>query len=475
MFTWPISAGVGQSITTVYTLYSLYRTTTSDYASFVMKREDAASNSLYFDDASYKRVLDPPVTGIHIVSTSGGSTRAWTSIDSGFNANAISTWIIYGSGGSTNWRGSVTSTDIGNLIFNNESSVGVKKASLGLLTTQGDFYYDSSAHYLYLYSTSDPGTYYTSIEAAKYVSGISIVDKNYITIRNLDIRYQGYIGVSILAVSSSCNYITVEYCDLSWIGGCYQPGFGTTRSGNGIQFYDSSAHIVVRYNNLNQIYDAAMTTQSHDAGMTYTDHQYYYNIARNSEYGFEYFVSGAGSSASAINVYNNIFYNNGGGWSHAQRPDPKGTGFLIQSSDGSTTNSNFKNNIIHTATDQLIYIYSLLNDLGGWTLNNNDYYPDGAAAFSLANVAKTFAQWKTATSQDGNTITSNPLFVNAAAYDFRLLLNSPCRGKGTNVSLTLDYAGNTVPAWTGKAPDIGCYEMRPTGTIWFPHLPKLFN
>ena len=33
-----------------------------------------------------------------------------------------------------------------------------------------------------------------------------------------------------------------------------------------------------------------------------------------------------------------------------------------------------------------------------------------------------------------NCFIGTPKFVNAAAYDFRLLLNSPCRGKGTNVS-----------------------------------------
>lgn len=65
----------------------------------------------------------------------------------------------------------------------------------------------------------------------------------------------------------------------------------------------------------------------------------------------------------------------------------------------------------------------------------------------------------------GTLWSSNPKFLNASAYDFRLLLNSPCRSKGVNVSLTLDYAGNCVPAWTGKLPDIGAYEMRPTGAV----------
>ena len=45
---------------------------------------------VYFDDISFKQVTDPPSTGLHIVSTAGGTTRNWASVASGFNPNAIS-------------------------------------------------------------------------------------------------------------------------------------------------------------------------------------------------------------------------------------------------------------------------------------------------------------------------------------------------------------------------------------------------
>lgn len=48
-----------------------------------------------YDDVSLKRVLDPPSTGVHIVSAYGGSVRAWASIDSGFNPNTITTASVY--------------------------------------------------------------------------------------------------------------------------------------------------------------------------------------------------------------------------------------------------------------------------------------------------------------------------------------------------------------------------------------------
>jgi len=52
------------------------------------------SGTWYIDDASLQQVLDPPSTGVHIVSAYGGSTRAWTNIDGGFNPNTITTVAV---------------------------------------------------------------------------------------------------------------------------------------------------------------------------------------------------------------------------------------------------------------------------------------------------------------------------------------------------------------------------------------------
>lgn len=54
----------------------------------------AATNSVVWDDASIQAVLDPPATGVHIVSAYGGSVRAWTTIESGFNPNTITTAVL---------------------------------------------------------------------------------------------------------------------------------------------------------------------------------------------------------------------------------------------------------------------------------------------------------------------------------------------------------------------------------------------
>jgi len=46
--------------------------------------------------------------------------------------------------------------------------------------------------------------------------------------------------------------------------------------------------------------------------------------------------------------------------------------------------------------------------------------------------------------------------IDPANGDFRIPTNSPCKDAGTDVSLTKDYLGITIPQ--GPAPDIGAYE-----------------
>ena len=51
---------------------------------------------------------------------------------------------------------------------------------------------------------------------------------------------------------------------------------------------------------------------------------------------------------------------------------------------------------------------------------------------------------------------TNPLWINSAGSNFHLQSGSPCRNVGTDVSLTRDYDGVTVPQETNPA--IGAYE-----------------
>jgi len=94
------------------------------------------------------------------------------------------------------------------------------------------------------------------------------------------------------------------------------------------------------------------------------------------------------------------------------------------------------------------------------TADYNQYYRtsagnawrDGATSYTYAN----FANWKASTSQDTNSQTGDPSFMNLSTKDFRLQAASPCRDKGTDLSLLYDAFHAPVPV--GTIPDIGCHE-----------------
>lgn len=109
----------------------------------------------------------------------------------------------------------------------------------------------------------------------------------------------------------------------------------------------------------------------------------------------------------------------------------------------------------------------------GTTLSSSNYNNlrpiNGASAGYINSLARaTLADWRTATSADAASISADPLFVNAATFDYHLISASPCINVGTSSGIavgTLDLDG--TPRIAGVSADIGAYEFAdPPYTIW---------
>ncbi|MFA5458053.1 MAG: hypothetical protein WC261_10525 [Synergistaceae bacterium] len=76
--------------------YSAYYTMgTPTYLFFDCNKYSETAGTMLFDEVFWKQVTDCAATGALIVSTLGGSTRSWTSVDTGFNPNLACTYKIY--------------------------------------------------------------------------------------------------------------------------------------------------------------------------------------------------------------------------------------------------------------------------------------------------------------------------------------------------------------------------------------------
>ncbi|MEK7271031.1 MAG: choice-of-anchor Q domain-containing protein, partial [Planctomycetota bacterium] len=109
----------------------------------------------------------------------------------------------------------------------------------------------------------------------------------------------------------------------------------------------------------------------------------------------------------------------------------------------------------------------------GGTLRNTIIYSNAVAAgastnYSFSGASVTYGDLFPPYAGAGN-IASDPLFVNAAGGVFTLQSASPCIDRGTNLAWALlpgavDLAGHSRRQ--GAAVDMGCYELRPRGTLY---------
>jgi hypothetical protein len=354
--------------------------------------------------------------------------------------------------------------DVGNIIFSNEESCGIKVSSESGLNAQGKFYSNAKRKLLKMYSVSNPASYYSNIELALKGNLIAVSAKSYIVFENLDLRYGGSHGIG---GGSNSHHLIIRDMNFSFIGGSYLSG--TTRYGNGVEFYTGANTNTIERCTFSQIYDVAMTSQGDQAGYQVYDIYFKNNFVSKCEQSFEFWVRGASASANNVYFVNNTCVNAGMGWSHSQRPDPNGTHLLFWGSDANSSFSNIviRNNIFSGAANSGIFeAETSLSNLNAAKviINNNDWNVPSTNMLAImtgwdnANNAPitTLYNWdyyRSNTSQDANSIVADPLLN----PDNSLPSGSPCINAGATLPyVTTDFILTARPQ--GSTYDIGAYE-----------------
>lgn len=267
--------------------------------------------------------------------------------------------------------------DAGIIVFNDGEAVGYKRASLEEVTSEFDFYHDSENGVLYLYLNNTPSEY-KSIEIGTNKKIINIPSgASDITIENLSLKYSGAHG--IYAVNNTSD-ITVKNCEISYVGGSYITDYdeGTTRYGNGIEFWKGCENILVENNWIHNIYDSGIT---HQGSGTYTVN----NVAfRNNliEYcglaSIEYWLwydeaAGEYNSAENVTYANNIMRYAGYGFGGDQRDNRESSAHIYGGGNNHNVITGFtiSGNLMDLSTGDLLNITSKANVYP--TLSGNTY------------------------------------------------------------------------------------------------------
>lgn len=276
------------------------------------------------------------------------------------------------------WKMDFPLEDAGIIVFNHGEEVGTKKTGLMTLTENGDFYHNTEDRVLYMYfDKGRPNKVYDDIEIGvkraifSLTAGVSNV-----VIDNICMKYAGTFGVQCIGNNDG---ITVQNCEIGWIGGSILSG--SSRYGNAIQFWDSCKDSNIINNWIYQIYDTGITFQG-SVGSNYDNIRYADNLIEYTAYALEFFIQGDEYISKADGSINNIYFENnvlrftGYGWTK-QRFNVSDVGSIVAWTHvyEDMSNFNIKNNIFDCTTRNFVYWqWDGIHQQSGINISGNSFY-----------------------------------------------------------------------------------------------------
>lgn len=226
----------------------------------------------------------------------------------------------------------------------------------------------------------------------------------------------------------------------------------------GIQIYTKEygghgRHNIIRYNT---IYNVNNNGDSGDGAGINLDHH-----ADNNEvyYNLVYHCDGPGIyvyCSKGHDIYNNVCYGNGQGFATWHKVE---IGLSGQPGWDRVEDVRIKSNILYSTVDGgwAIEADTMTYDNPGIDIDYNCYYRTSGNWWKWGSTrGSSLEEWRSISSQGEHDMNQNPDMIDAPNHDFMLNASSPCIDAGTDVSLTRDFAGTTVPF--GQGVDIGAFE-----------------
>lgn len=368
-----------------------------------------------------------------------------------------------------------TPVDIGNVIFDNGASFGVKRWSIDQLAAEGDYYsnfnwfYASDPKYpgnIYIYSKQNPGKKFGSLECARTLDTVDLSNRSYLVLQKLAIKYGGANGI----MAANAHNLALQELDISYTGGgllLYDANkqYMPVRYGNGITLWGNASNVIVERNRIWEIYDTGLTNQSSVASSMQNNITYRNNLIWNCAFAsFELWTSDSGSKMMDVTVENNTAWGAGRGWG-MQRPDQKGWHLSLGDTPVPVDHLGrivIQNNVFSDAQG----LAFVIQDPNQWknqlALDYNNWYHPAAGALGVFGASGTafsvgdLTKYSAVTGYDAHSSTADPKLINPWEENFNLDAKSPCIDAGITTSATSDFAWTARPQ--GQAYDIGAYE-----------------
>ena len=465
------------------------------------------------DDLNWARQREKYVGSGSLQTMFSGNGTSWTQADL-----AQGTFNVYVTQGVANvWQSSVAVQPHA-VYFN--GVIGVLKTSIGTLAQAGDWYWAGGTLFVYSTSNPSTAYTLPGVEVVQrmginansknyltvdgltmtkfYPDGI-LMSGSSTTVQNC--TFDTWEADNAVALAGGGNGIMIMGSNEAIKNNTFSHGVW------GISSYTDSVgidNILIQSNTVHDMQGNGINPSASSATYPYTnivtEHNTVYNCALRAAIGPSYgIVYGSYSSGSGNIIRNNISYNNGNSGSEGIGFGVEGAGVGgvkmysnigygnfgscvmlmgganhvfennscyndVNGSFGNAelfltsgaSNATVENNIFYATNSQYI-LKASAGATTGHTINYNLYFGGYAGTpFVWSGTAYNFANYKNSSSQDANSLNSDPIFTSTS--DFHLQSTSPAINAGTNVGLTSDYANNPVPSGSGY--DIGAYEYQ---------------